>query len=171
MENNNIELGKIIKLFRSKKGLSTYALAELLTNNSFKISQSAISKMENGSRTVDAEILNKFLDLLNIEPSVFFSYIRTKSDITKSRINKIPEYKTTEDFFNSLIKYNDSKPIYYQIKALASSVKEYLNQHNSYDRYVADELELQIAEVIYQKLNDCLNNPDDVNNLDNQECE
>jgi transcriptional regulator with XRE-family HTH domain len=56
----------IIKKIREEKGLSTYQLAKIITDNGYKISQSAISKIENGKRKVDMELLDKLTEALDI---------------------------------------------------------------------------------------------------------
>ncbi len=78
-----------IKEIRSKKGLSTYQLAELTG-----ISQSTISKLENEKRKVDIETLQKIADALEISIEEFFKEdtdnIKTLGDISKvAKENKI----------------------------------------------------------------------------------
>jgi len=58
-----------IRQTRVNKGISTYKLAEIITNNGFKISQSAISKMENGNKKIDIEILDEIAKALEIPVS------------------------------------------------------------------------------------------------------
>ena len=53
--------GERIKKIRTEKGISTYQLSELTG-----ISQSSISKLENGRRKADIEILTKIASALNI---------------------------------------------------------------------------------------------------------
>jgi len=58
-----------IKQIRTKKGISTYKLAEIITRNGFKISQSAISKIENGNKKIDVEVLDEIAKALEINVS------------------------------------------------------------------------------------------------------
>lgn len=56
-----MSINERIKKFRTEKGISTYELSKLTG-----ISQSTISKLENGKRKTDNEILNKIADALEI---------------------------------------------------------------------------------------------------------
>lgn len=55
-----------IKQTREDKSLSTYKLAEIMTNNGFKISQSTISKIENGNKKIDTDTLQAIADALEV---------------------------------------------------------------------------------------------------------
>ncbi|MEQ8156521.1 MAG: helix-turn-helix transcriptional regulator [Clostridiaceae bacterium] len=62
---------KKIKQTRVEKGISTYKLAEIITKNGFKISQSAISKIENGNKKIDVEVLDEIAKALEVNVSEF----------------------------------------------------------------------------------------------------
>ncbi|MEQ8197517.1 MAG: helix-turn-helix transcriptional regulator [Clostridiaceae bacterium] len=62
---------KKIKQTRVKKGISTYKLAEIITKNGFKISQSAISKIENGNKKIDVTVLDEIAKALEVNVSEF----------------------------------------------------------------------------------------------------
>lgn len=61
-----MDIGNKIKKIREERGISTYKLADIITNNGFKISQSAISKIENGNKKLDVETLNKIAEALGV---------------------------------------------------------------------------------------------------------
>lgn len=56
-----MDVGGRIKKFRAEKGMSTYALSEKT-----KISQSTLSKLENGKRKINLDILEKIASALEI---------------------------------------------------------------------------------------------------------
>lgn len=56
-----MNIGERIKKFRYEKGLSTYQLSQMIG-----VSQSSISKLENGKRKIDSDFLEKIADALNI---------------------------------------------------------------------------------------------------------
>jgi len=70
---------KKIKQTRVKKGISTYKLAEIITKNGFKISQSAISKIENGNKKIDVAVLDEIAKALEVNVSEFLedTFIQT----------------------------------------------------------------------------------------------
>ena len=45
-----MNIGEKIKKIRTQQNKSTYELADIINKNGFKISQSAISKIENGRK-------------------------------------------------------------------------------------------------------------------------
>ena len=54
-------IGERIKKIRMARGISTYTLAQITG-----LSQSSISKLENGKRKADNIILEKIADVLNV---------------------------------------------------------------------------------------------------------
>lgn len=66
MEVNYLEIKDIIKRIRVQKNMSTYELADTIKKNGFKISQSAISKIENGRKKIDVETLIEIAKALNV---------------------------------------------------------------------------------------------------------
>lgn len=63
-----MDIGKRIKNIRNAKNISTYKLAEMTG-----ITQPVISKLENGNRKADLDIIKKICDALEITLVDFFS--------------------------------------------------------------------------------------------------
>lgn len=61
-----MNIGDRIKKIREEKGLSTYKLSDIITNNGFKISQSAISKIENGNKKLDIDTTKEISKALGV---------------------------------------------------------------------------------------------------------
>ncbi|UZQ48552.1 helix-turn-helix domain-containing protein [Clostridium kluyveri] len=61
-----MDIGDRIKKIREEKGLSTYKLADIISNNGFKISQSAISKIENGNKKLDIDTIKEISKALGV---------------------------------------------------------------------------------------------------------
>lgn len=80
--NLELNVGNRIKNIRNSKGLSTYDL-EKLTN----ISQSTISKMENGKRSLDIKLLKEIAIALGIDLEELFK--DEESELLKDSINNI----------------------------------------------------------------------------------
>jgi transcriptional regulator with XRE-family HTH domain len=66
-----------IKEIRKEKGMSTYKLSEIITQNGFKISQSAISKIENGNKKIDTETLRAIAKALEVDISTILKDTET----------------------------------------------------------------------------------------------
>lgn len=64
-----MNIGNRIKHIRNIKNISTYKLAEITG-----ISQSVISKLENGSRRADIETIEKICNALGITLADFFNF-------------------------------------------------------------------------------------------------
>jgi transcriptional regulator with XRE-family HTH domain len=79
-----------IKQLRNEKGLTTYKLSQIMTSNGFKISQSAISKIENGNKKIDYDTLQAIAKALNVNIA----------DITDN-----PEINKIEESLNEAIRY------------------------------------------------------------------
>lgn len=73
-----------LKSIRIKKGLTTYQLSELSG-----ISQSTISKMENGKRKIETDTLQRIAKVLNVPISSFFD-----EDISENK----PEIQIPEEY-------------------------------------------------------------------------
>lgn len=80
-----------IKKLRIEKGLSTYKLAGIITNNGLKISQSAISKIENGNKKLDIYTANKIAEALGVTVNDLLGINELEQEITflKNRENTI----------------------------------------------------------------------------------
>lgn len=74
----------MIKIIRKEKGISTYKLADIMTNNGFKISQSAISKIENGNKKLDIDTAKEISKALQIpvDELIGIKRIEKKIDLT-----------------------------------------------------------------------------------------
>lgn len=77
-----MKIGDRIKKHRNEKGISTYELSKLTG-----ISQSAISKLENGKRKVDFDTLDKIADALGVYLGRLTG--ESASSIIEDRINEL----------------------------------------------------------------------------------
>ncbi|WP_138206392.1 helix-turn-helix domain-containing protein [Haloimpatiens lingqiaonensis] len=70
-----------IKQIRENRGLSTYKLSEIMTNNGFKISQSTISKIENGNKKIDVDILQAIAKALGVKSYELMDFEELKKEV------------------------------------------------------------------------------------------
>ncbi len=77
-----MNIGEKIKKIRTQQNKSTYELADIINKNGFKISQSAISKIENGRKKIDIETLEEIAKALDIEVDLLIT--NQKSNIGKT---------------------------------------------------------------------------------------
>lgn len=77
-----MNIGEKIKKIRTQQNKSTYELADIINKNGFKISQSAISKIENGRKKIDIETLKEIAKALDIEVDLLIT--NQKSNIGKT---------------------------------------------------------------------------------------
>ncbi|WP_052107732.1 helix-turn-helix domain-containing protein [Clostridium novyi] len=77
-----MEIKDRIKQVREIKGLSTYKLSEIMTNNGFKISQSTISKIENGNKKIDITILQAIAKALDVTINDLMDFGELKKEVT-----------------------------------------------------------------------------------------
>ena len=66
------DMGKMVRYFRDKKGLSQSAVVKRLVEHNIKISRETLSKIETNNRTISAIELKALADVLNIEIVDFF---------------------------------------------------------------------------------------------------
>lgn len=77
-----MDIGKRIKNIRNRKGLSTYDLSKISG-----ISQSTISKLENGKRKADTIIIQKLADALEVSPDRLTG--ESASSIIENRLEEL----------------------------------------------------------------------------------
>lgn len=94
-----MNIGEKIKKIRTQQNKSTYELADIINKNGFKISQSAISKIENGRKKIDIETLKEIAKALDIEVDLLIvnqepntgekiKYFREKAHLTQKELGK-----------------------------------------------------------------------------------
>lgn len=163
-----------IKKARNDKGISTYKLAEIMNNNDFKISQSAISKMENGNKKIDTDTLKAIAIALGTTPNDLMDseseYTRATnlSDLYYTGVMKWSEdrffndIETTcirEHFYDLLLRYkeliiglSETKNRWNEEKESYSSIYE--NRENPLpstkikEMFLSQELERQINDLV-----------------------
>lgn len=77
-----MDIGKRIKKIRTQKGLSTYEISRKTG-----ISQSAVSRLENGKRKADADIIEKIAEALEVSPDKLTG--KALSDIIGDRLKEL----------------------------------------------------------------------------------
>lgn len=125
-----MELREKIKFFREEQGLTTYQLAELMKQNGYNISQSTISKIENGNRKIEYELLISISNTLGIPIDKFFNntieFLNESGNLSKAELNII------HDCRKKTIEY---APINSLLEALESSIEFYLHSKKfDYDK-------------------------------------
>lgn len=91
LKNINIEIGKVIKLYREKQHISQEELSERLN-----ISPKFLSRIENGRTGTSYETLLKLIDFLNIPPNIMFKNI-VKNQVVLNNINISQKYENLSE--------------------------------------------------------------------------
>lgn len=107
-EDINKKFGNIFREYRLKKGYTQAEVAEMLD-----ISPKYISRVENGLQGVSDETLIKYINILDIEPNILYSYFIDNENIRKQvelveKIKNLPEnsLKFMDEFLDLILKWS-----------------------------------------------------------------
>jgi transcriptional regulator with XRE-family HTH domain len=95
--NSKIILGKNIKKYRKKAGLTQEQLAEQLN-----VSSKHLSNIEIGSKFVTSALLDTLCTILNVNPATLFYSVESKPDDKGAKIDSIIDEQV--DHFISMVK-------------------------------------------------------------------
>jgi len=84
-------LGKLIRFFRKKKGLSLEALAKKVLK-----SQSGLTEIENGKRFPRLELLIDICEVLEVDLSLIILFLDNEEQLEKNYLDNFDFYKTID---------------------------------------------------------------------------
>ena len=151
-----MEVKDKIKRIRTQKNKSTYELADIISKNGFKISQSAISKIENGRKKIDIETLKEIAKALEVSVDDLIGYPEVRKIADKKRV---PTY-------NYLLSEDEKSNLDDDI------VKEYAPQFNEFSEIIRllkatakPEQLIKMLDTITQNFNRLLEDMDVLSKL------
>ncbi|WP_434290861.1 helix-turn-helix domain-containing protein [Clostridium botulinum] len=109
-----MEISEKLKDLRTFKNLSTYDLAERAG-----IPQSTISKLENGNRKIDTDILQKIADAMDVPIDIFFQK-QSPSEILGKKVT-YEKLKEWDDKYTNVVE--ESKPPYVPNSSLKGAIR------------------------------------------------
>ncbi len=135
-----------IRELRTEKGLSTYKLAEIMTNNGFKINQSTISKIETGRQKIDTDTLIAIANALNVPIDSFFENVFQKWDIIYDSEKLAKEVKAMESFESLLKQYG------YNFRMFSYGEEDITNEDPIYEIYLTPKESIELTKGQYEEL-------------------